>query len=137
LRADHRRLEIAVERLLDLLTAKATPFDEALLAAQTAAVAHYRKEQLFLAAVRSHAPEVAGKLDSQHSEATELAAEAVRSLDDGKTDDAAALALRFCALAQHNVIEEERDVFPLVVRWLTDAESARLSEGLAADYDQG
>jgi hypothetical protein len=136
LSSDHRRLEQAIEGLLGLLTGGAPGIGEALAAARTAAAAHYRREAPFLAAIRAHSPDVAAKLESQHAEAGEAAAEAARSLGEGQARDATSLARRFCAVAQHNIIEEERDVFPLAVRWLAGAEAARLSATLAPDYHQ-
>jgi hypothetical protein len=49
---------------------------------------------------------------AQHAEILELGREVLGSLDAGQHDDAARIALRFLALARHNMIEEERDVFP-------------------------
>ena len=41
-----------------------------------------------------------------------------------------ALARRFHAIAQHNIIEEERDVFPLADRCFTEPEQAQLLAAL-------
>jgi len=136
LRSDHRRLEEALEGLARLDTGGAPGFGEALAVARAAALEHYCREEPFLAAIRAHSPEVAAKLASQHAEALEAAAEALRSLNDGQERDAAALARRFGAIGQHNIIEEERDVFPLAERWLAGEEGEKLSAALAPDYHQ-
>ena len=56
---------------------------------------------------------LAAKLRAQHAEALEIAARLPESLSAGQTADAIYLARRFLAIVQHNIIEEERDVFPL------------------------
>lgn len=134
--SDHRRLEEALERLAGLDTSGAPEFGEALAEARAAALEHYRREAAFLAAIRAHSQELVAKLASQHADALEAAAEALRSLDEGQKRDAGRLARRFRAIGQHNIIEEERDVFPLAAHWLAGAEGEKLSAALAPDYHQ-
>jgi len=50
----------------------------------------------------------------QHAEVLEIGLQVEDSFGIGQTSDAMALIRRFLALAQHNIIEEERDVFPLL-----------------------
>ena len=92
---EHRAIEAALEslpRLKELL------------------VGHYRNEEEFLTQLAVHEPAVAAKLRSQHEEALEIAG----YLGDPHDTDAAYLQKRLVAIVQHNIIEEERDVFP---RW--------------------
>ena len=52
------------------------------------------------------------KMRAQHEEARELGVEVLRSLESGHAGDVERLTRRFVAIVQHNIIEEERDVFP-------------------------
>jgi hypothetical protein len=79
-------------------------------------VQHYRGEDLFLAQLRKHAPRFADKLKGQHEEALEVADRLEESLALGNAGDATYLARRLLAIVQHNIIEEERDAFPLAER---------------------
>jgi hypothetical protein len=75
---------------------------------------HYSTEEPFLTALGTRDPKLAAKLRTQHEEASEIAERLLESLEAGNTADALYLSRRFLAIAQHNMIEEERDVFPLV-----------------------
>jgi len=77
---------------------------------------HYRREDEFLARLQQHETSLAAKIKSQHAEALEIADRLNESLAAGETADVMYLARRFLAIAQHNIIEEERDVFPLARR---------------------
>ena len=99
----HREIEAALEVLREGATDR-----QALERAQELCARHYRDEERFLTALRSHNPSLADKLQSQHDEALELAA----ALSAGGTADSLYLLRRFRAIVQHNIIEEERDVFP-------------------------
>ena len=77
---------------------------------------NYLREAQFLAALREHEPQLAAKIAAQHEEALEIAAQCEESMAAGQDSDVRALARRFLAIAQHNIIEEERDVFPLAER---------------------
>jgi hypothetical protein len=74
---------------------------------------HYRHEESFLRILQKHDPGLASKLRGQHDEALEIAARLDESLESGDAADVVYLARRYLAIAQHNIIEEERDVFPL------------------------
>jgi hypothetical protein len=74
---------------------------------------HYSTEERFLTALAVRDATLAAKLRGQHEEALEIAARLLESLETG---DAGYLARRLVAIVQHNIIEEERDVFPLVGR---------------------
>ena len=87
---EHRAIEAALERgesLRELL------------------VAHYRNEEEFLSQLK---PALAAKLRSQHEEALEIAGH----LEHPQPADVTYLQKRLAAIVQHNIIEEERDVFP-------------------------
>jgi hypothetical protein len=75
---------------------------------------HYEREEAFLIQLGAYDATLAAKLRGQHEEALELAARLEESLLAGQLADGVYLARRFLAIAQHNIIEEERDVFPLV-----------------------
>jgi hypothetical protein len=75
---------------------------------------HYLREEEFLAELHKHTTAFAAKLSAQHAEVLEIGAQVEASLGAGQAADAERLARRFLALAQHNVIEEERDAFPLL-----------------------
>jgi nucleotide-binding universal stress UspA family protein len=102
LAAEHHEIEVALDALV------AEPIDlDAVLKVMSLCARHYEREEEFLASLH---PMSAGKLKGQHEEALEIAARLAESLD---TPDASYLARRFVAIVQHNIIEEERDVFPL------------------------
>lgn len=96
----------AIEEQLDGLTMEA----DAIGALAESLARHYTTEERFLEALAVRDARLAAKLRGQHEEALELAARLLESLD---ADDAGYLARRLVAIAQHNIIEEERDVFPL------------------------
>lgn len=102
--AEHREIEAELDRLGASLRAGAADLDS-FRRAWTLCRAHYPAEEEHLAAVH---PEAARKLARQHAEALEIA-EHVESAGA----DQMQLLRRFAAIAQHNIIEEERDVFPL------------------------
>lgn len=86
---------------------------------------HYRREEDFLGKLQQHEPGLAAKIKSQHAEALEIADRLNESLAAGETVDLMNLARRFLAIAQHNIIEEERDVFPLAERIFSAQDGAR------------
>jgi len=89
-------------------------------AAARAAV-HYAREEALLARLARHDPALAAKMAAQHAEALEIAGRAGECADE-PGGDLLYLARRFHAVAQHNIIEEERDVFPAAERCLTTPE---------------
>lgn len=95
LKEEHRAIEAALDSLPQL---------------KELLVVHFRHEEEFLKQLAVHEPEVAAKLRSQHEEALEIAGH----LEDPLSSDAPYLKKRLVAIVQHNIIEEERDVFP---RW--------------------
>lgn len=109
----HRAMEAALDELLAAIGGGAD-FAGAFRRAHRLAAEHYRAEDEFFAELAARLPGPAAKMTAQHGEALEIAARLEEALADGQTRDALALARRFHAIAQHNVIEEERDVFPLI-----------------------
>jgi hemerythrin-like domain-containing protein len=77
---------------------------------------HYLREAALLTELQAHEPALTAKLKAQHDEASEIAARLEDSLVAGEIGEVRYLARRFLAIAQHNMIEEERDVFPLAER---------------------
>ena len=63
---------------------------------------------------QSESPALAAKVRGQHNEALEIAAHLEACLAASEAADVPYLGRRFLAIVQHNIIEEERDVFPLV-----------------------
>jgi hypothetical protein len=134
LREDHRAVE---ERLDTLLTAIdfGVGIGESLRAASQWARAHYRREMPFLDRLALYEPAVARKLTAQHEEVLELSARFEEALAAGQERDMLALARRYHAIAQHNIIEEERDVFPLADRCFTRPEHEELIAELLSAED--
>ncbi len=74
---------------------------------------HYEREEPFLQWLDTPAAALAAKLRAQHAEAMEIAARLQECFGTAETRDIVYLARRLLAIAQHNIIEEERDVFPM------------------------
>lgn len=97
----------ALEDLLDALPSPADPdFRTVFASVNSALLRHYGEEEVWM----SGRP--FDKMRAQHDEVRELGREIARSLACGQIEDAGRLTARFLALARHNMIEEERDVFP-------------------------
>jgi len=104
--AGHRAIEAALEACAQGFDAATLPRVRELLAR------HYRAEEAFLTRLHDHDPALAAKLRAQHDEALEIADRLAESLAAGDAGDVVYLGRRLLAIAQHNMIEEERDVFP-------------------------
>jgi hemerythrin-like domain-containing protein len=109
----HRAMEETLDELLAAIH-RGDGFVEPFRRAHRLASEHYRAEEALLRELARYLPGPAAKMAAQHDEALEIAARLEEALADGQTRDALPLARRFHAIAQHNIIEEERDVFPLV-----------------------
>ena len=79
-------------------------------------VEHYAHEASLFHQLRPHSPSLTRKMQRQHEEVLELASADDDAASRGQMEDALRLVRRFHALAQHNIIEEERDVFPVAAR---------------------
>jgi hypothetical protein len=77
-------------------------------------IRHFEREEAFLTRLDRLDASLASKLRAQHDEALELAARGEEAMIAGQALDLMYLGRRFLAIAQHNMIEEERDVFPFL-----------------------
>lgn len=109
---EHRAIEALLDELAQAIAA-ASIDAEAFRRLAVLNARHYLHEEGFLRGLEAHQPALASKLRAQHEEALEVAARLEESLAAGATD-VLYLARRYLAIAQHNIIEEERDVFPWV-----------------------
>jgi hypothetical protein len=82
---------------------------------------HYRAEEPLVKEIARRHAALAAKIAAQHGEALEFAAAVEEAVASDQPGDTLRLAKRFCAIAQHNIIEEERDIFPLVEEWARSA----------------
>jgi len=119
-------MEQSLDDLLAAMEGKAG-FLESFRKAHSAATEHYRAEEELLREIARHEAALAAKMAAQHAEALEMAAALEEAVAAGQAGDALRLARRFHAIAQHNIIEEERDVFPLAERW--DASGSGFGHG--------
>ncbi len=104
--AEHRAIEAALDACSQGFDVATLPRVRELLAR------HYRAEEAFLTRPHGIDPVLAAKLRAQHDEALEIADCLAESLAAGDAGDVAYLGRRLLAIARHNMIEEERDVFP-------------------------
>ncbi len=80
------------------------------------AAAHYQFEEAGLfSALRDAYPRMVEKMIAQHRESREIA----EALESCHPQDRLYLYRRFWAITQHNIIEEERDFFPLAAATLS------------------
>jgi len=112
---EHRRIEADLDRLTESLARGAVDLD-ALRRARELCIRHFEREEAFLARLAVGDAALASKLRGQHDEAIELASRAEEAAS-GQARDLVYLVRRFVAIAQHNLIEEERDVFPFAPEW--------------------
>jgi hypothetical protein len=112
---EHREIEAGLDRLSEALRSGEPKIDPVRELAELIE-RHYLNEERFLAALEAHDPKLAAKLRAQHDEASEIGERLLESLAVGDSAEALHLSRRFLAIAQHNIIEEERDVFPLAQR---------------------
>ena len=103
-RAEHRELEAALDCL------QAGWLEEDFREVERLAQAHYEAEEagLFVALREVH-PTMVEKMAAQHAESRELA----RAIAGCLPAERMYLYRRFWAITQHNIIEEERDLWPL------------------------
>ena len=109
--AESHRQHREMEEVLDCL--HAGWLEEDFLDAERLALAHYEAEEsgLFVALHDVH-PGMVAKMTAQHSESREIA----QAIHTCVPADRLYLYGRFWAITQHNIIEEERDFFPLAAR---------------------
>lgn len=109
--AEHREVEAILEPLAASVAAGSIDA-EAFRAVQRSCVEHYQREESFFDRLTARDAALAVKLRGQHAEAIELAVRLDEALAADHARDSVYLARRFLAIVQHNIIEEERDVFP-------------------------
>jgi hypothetical protein len=129
LKEEHRALEEHLDELLAAIRS-GDGLVESFRRAEVLAVAHYRREESFLKRLSRYQPALAAKIAAQHADAMEIAARLEEAIAASQRPDVLSLARRFHAIAQHNIIEEERDVFPLADRCFTEAEQRQLSRAI-------
>lgn len=108
-RREHRAIETHLDRLLDALR-NGLPWREHFREAWRLASEHYPREDAEVFQPKRDWPP-ARKMMAQHAEAAEFGQVLTATADA----DADRLARRFHAISQHNIIEEERDVFPCLI----------------------
>jgi hemerythrin-like domain-containing protein len=119
---EHGEIETALDRLAENLpSGRVDP--HTFQHVRMLLAAHYERETKFLVRLHVHEPALAAKLQAQHEEALEIGARLAESLAAAEAGDAMYLARRFVAIAQHNMIEEARDVFPLAERFFSAEEN--------------
>ena len=110
---EHRIIEGELDRLTESIVGGAVDVS-VFRRARELCIRHFEREEAFLARLGKRDASLGSKLRGQHDEALELAARAEEAVLAGQASDLMYLVRRFLAIAQHNMIEEERDVFPIL-----------------------
>ncbi len=84
------------------------------------ATAHYDFEDHWFQAWESYAPELIRKLLDQHHQCRELMDLIAGELDTGERRELDQFMRQFQAISTHNLIEEERDLFPMLQKALAE-----------------
>ena len=113
LAGEHREIEAALDRFAAGLARDRVDAD-AFRSVHRLCLRHYDHEESFLARLEARDANLAAKLRGQHDEALEIARALEEALISSLIQDRIYLSRRFLAIVGHNLIEEERDVFPLV-----------------------
>jgi hypothetical protein len=109
---EHRAIEEGLDGLAEAV--RSGKIDGAAMRELLESIArHYLNEERFLTALGARDPKLAAKLRAQHEEVSEIGVRLLESIDAAGAAETVYLLRRFVAMAQHNMIEEERDVFPL------------------------
>ncbi|HWB96341.1 MAG TPA: hypothetical protein VG672_06555, partial [Bryobacteraceae bacterium] len=101
---------------------------------------HYElEERTLFVAVQADLPDLIDKMQEQHAYAYELAAHLEALLDTPdlsvrQMHDLRRLAWQFHSIAQHNLLEEERELFPLADQLLTLGEQQALYRQLLEQH---
>jgi hypothetical protein len=112
--SEHGEIEAALDSIAESLVSGELEIN-AVERAHLLCIRHYQHEEAFLLWLAERDAPLAAKLRGQHEEALELAGHLLQ--DAGVAAQVAErvyLARRFLAITRHNIIEEERDVFPFV-----------------------
>ena len=108
---EHRQIETELDRLTEAIQRGAVDLD-AFRRARDLCARHFDDEESFLARLAARDAALASKARGQHDEALELAVRTEEAEAAGQTADLMYLVRRFLAIVQHNIIEEERTVYP-------------------------
>jgi hypothetical protein len=112
LAVEHREIEAALDLVAAGIATGAIDRD-AVRRVWTLCISHFGREDEFLVRLAVRDAALAAKLRGQHDETLEIAARLEETMNAGQERDAIYLARRLLAITQHNIIEEERDVFPV------------------------
>jgi hypothetical protein len=111
---EHREIEAALDCLADDVASGSIGV-EVLSRVYRLCARHYEHEEAFFDLLGGRDSALAAKMRDQHNEALELAARLQEAILAGQREDGIYLGRRLVAIAQHNIIEEERDVFSLAI----------------------
>lgn len=111
----HRALEVQLDAL-EAAIQSSTDYAAILEEVQVLLDEHYAAEKPLLMELKKQSPRIAAKMITQHAEVLEIGGHLDVARAGCQTDNALRLVRRFHAMAQHNIIEEERDVFPVAAR---------------------
>jgi hypothetical protein len=112
---EHRAIEEALDLLAEGIRCGAIG-PNTMRAAADLIARHYASEERFLGELELRDRKLAAKLRAQHDEALEISGRVLESLECEDAAETVYLSRRLVAIVEHNIIEEERDVFPLMER---------------------
>ena len=115
LKSQHRALETHLDALIEAVNAN-TDYLAILTRTEELLDEHYAAEKPLLEKLKKHSPKLAAKMMAQHNEVLEIGGHLDNAIDRLQVEDALRLVKRFHALAQHNIIEEERVMFQAAAR---------------------
>jgi hypothetical protein len=113
--SQHRVLQTQLDALIAAVKANADYLD-ILTKTEELLDEHYAAEKPLLEKLKKHAPKLSAKMTSQHNEVLEIGGHLDNAIDRSQHEDALRLVKRFHALAQHNILEEERVMFQAAAR---------------------
>ena len=142
LRAEHRRMEADLDRLLFATKRSGTDMvlelRHAFSALQRLSQPHFRKEDnAFYPYLRAQFPELLSHLDEQHEHARELERhllELLESIDCAPDKRQQTELIRFAAelydVTQHHIVDEEDQLLRLADSWLSQEQKASLAANM-------
>ena len=128
LAGEHRRIEAPLDRFLQALRSGAYDgIQQHFQDAARLAERHFElEESILFPAVRSGFAALVAKMEAEHGAVREAASALEATFSAGVAADLARLGRHFQAMLQHHLIEEERDFFPLLARWLSEKDQEAL-----------
>lgn len=139
LRADHRLVEVQIDRLLHAVkhptASMVAEVRQVLSEIQCLSEPHFEKEEKVLYPyLRSHFPQLLAELDEQHEHARELERHllgVVESADDPpskrQAEELSHYGAELCDVIQHHIVSEEDEFLRLVDATLSPEEQASLA----------